>query len=76
MDLGLDRKDGTRNWINYRILWTWVYLYYEGMWLTCDIHAAPSPLVCVHLSCLLCGLCSNSGLVPVMVWLMCIDAKV
>ena len=74
--LRLDRKDRTHNRINCCILQTWVYLYYKGMWLTCSIRAAPSPLVHAHLSCLLCGLCSDGRLVPATVWLTCVSMKV
>jgi hypothetical protein len=45
----------------------------------CDIRAAPSPLVwTIHvcLSCLPCELCQDGRLVPAMVWLMCVGAKV
>ena len=73
-DLDSDWRDRTHDKIYCHILRTWAYLYYENMQLTCDVCAAPSPLVRAHLSCLLCGLCSDGGFVPATVWRFDTDA--
>ena len=75
-DSDSDWKNGTRDRIYCCILRTWAYLYYENMQLTCDVRAAPSPLVRARLSCLLCGLCSDGGFVPAAVWLASVGAEV
>ena len=71
------RTEGTELAIEFycHILRTWAYLYYENMRLTCDVRAAPSPLVRARLSCLLCGLCSDGGFVPAAAWLASIGAE-